>query len=47
MVRYGQEETGDFGPVEGALQLFTFGELVLWIRGLFIVVSGLGLLLVF
>jgi hypothetical protein len=47
MVRCGQEETGDFGPVEGALQLFVFGELVLWIKGLFITVSRLGLLLVF
>ncbi len=47
MVRYGQEETGDFGPVEGALLLFAFGELVLWIKGLFIAVPELGLLLVF
>jgi len=47
MVRCGQEETGDFGPVEEALLLFSFGELVLWIKGLFIAVSELGLLLVF
>jgi hypothetical protein len=47
MVRCGQEETGDFGPVEGALLLFAFGELVLWIKELFIVVSELDLLLVF
>jgi hypothetical protein len=47
MVRCGQEETGGFEPVEGILQLFAFGELVLWIKGLFIVVSELGLLLVF
>jgi hypothetical protein len=47
MVRCGQEETGDFGPVEGALLLFAFGELVLWIKELFIAVSELGLLLVF
>jgi len=47
MVRCVQEETGDFGPVEGALLLFAFGELVLWIKVLFIVVSELDLLLVF
>lgn len=47
MIRCEQEETGDFGPVEEALLLFAFGELVLWIKGLFIVVSELDLLLVF
>ena len=47
MVRCGQEETGDFGPVEGALLLFSFGELLLWIKGLFIDVLELVLLLVF
>ena len=47
MVRCGQEETGDFGPVEGLLLLLAFGELVLWIKGLFVAVSELGLLLVF
>jgi len=47
MVSCGQEETGSFGPVESVLQLFAFGELVLWIKGLFIVVSELDLLLVF
>ena len=47
MVRRGQEETGDFGLVERALLLFAFGELVLWIKGLFIAVSELDLLLVF
>ena len=47
MVRCEQEETGGFGPVEGALQLFAFGELVLWIKGLFIAIWELGMLLVF
>ena len=47
IVRCGQEETGDFGPVEGVLLLFAFGELVLWIKGLFITVLELDLLLVF
>ncbi len=46
MVRCGQEESGDFRPVEGALLLFAFGELVLWIKGLFIAVLELDLLLV-
>jgi hypothetical protein len=41
------KETGGFRPVEVALLLFTFGELVLWIKGLFITVSELDLLLVF
>ena len=47
MFPYGQEETGRFGPVERILLLSAFGELVLWIKGLFIAVSELGLLLVF
>jgi hypothetical protein len=47
MVRCGQEETGDLGPAEGVLLLFAFGELILWIKGLFIAVSELDLLFVF
>mgnify|MGYP007065730086 CR=1 FL=1 len=47
MFQCGQEETGDFGYVEGVLILFVFGELVLWIKRLFIAVSELGLLFVF
>ena len=47
MVRCRQEEIGDLGHVKEILLLFTFGELVLWIKGLFIAVSELDLLLVF
>jgi hypothetical protein len=47
IVKCEQEETGGFEPVEGILQLFAFGELVLWIKGLFVAVSELDLLLVF
>ena len=44
MVRCEQEETGDFGPVKRALLLLAFGELVLWIKGLFIDIWKCGLL---